>query len=379
MPFLIVRDDIARVSADAIVNAANARLQAGGGVCGALFEAAGAADMQAACDAIGGCPTGGAVSTPAFALDAKWVIHAVGPIWRGGLSGEREALRSCYRSVFAEALRLGARSIAYPLISTGVYGFPADEALAIAREETEAFLRGHEDVSVTLVMFDRAVLRAAGGLFDEIDEYIDDEYVEASPHMRGRAARFAGEVPDGAAPKPFAGEGDAGAPGLVPEFAFVPESEPEPLARLAGYPAVSAYDRGAAHPDLSAAAPHELDELLANLDASFSETLLALIDERGMTDAEVYHRANLSRQLFSKIRSNCAYRPTKPTAVALAVALELDPWQTQDLLGRAGIALSRSSKFDVIVRFFLERGIYDVLRINEALFAYDQPLLGSMG
>lgn len=363
MPFLIVRDDIARISADAIVNAANTRLQAGGGVCGALFAAAGAADMQAACDAIGGCPTGSAVSTPAFALDATWVIHAVGPIWRGGLSGEREALRSCYRSVFAEAERLGVRSVAYPLVSAGIYGFPVDEALAIAREETEAFLRVHEDVSVTLVMFDRATVRAGGELFDEIDEYIDDEYVEASPHMRRRAERLAVEVWDAAAPDGLA---DAGAPS-----GHADSAAPEAFAAVFGGEAVCAA--------LSAAAPRELDDLLSNLDASFSETLLALIDERGMTDAEVYHRANLSRQLFSKIRSNRAYRPTKPTAVALAVALELDPRQTQDLLGRAGLALSRSSKFDVIVRFFLERGVHDVFRINEALFAYDQPLLGSMG
>lgn len=363
MPFLIVRDDIARVSADAIVNAANARLQAGGGVCGALFAAAGAANMQAACDAIGGCPTGSAVSTPAFALDATWVIHAVGPIWRGGLSGEREALRSCYRSVFAEAERLGVRSVAYPLVSAGIYGFPVDEALAIAREETEAFLRDHMDVAVTLVMFDRATLRAGGELFDEIDEYIDDEYVEASPHMRRRAERLAVEVWDAAAPDGLA---DAGAPSGLADSAA-----PEAFAAAFGGEAVCAA--------LSAAAPRELDDLLSNLDASFSETLLVLIDERGMTDAEVYHRANLSRQLFSKIRSNRAYRPTKPTAVALAVALELDPRQTQDLLGRAGLALSRSSKFDVIVRFFLERGVHDVFRINEALFAYDQPLLGSMG
>lgn len=380
MPFLIVRDDIARVSADAIVNAANTRLQAGGGVCGALFAAAGAADMQAACDAIGGCPTGSAVSTPAFALDATWVIHAVGPIWRGGLSGEREALRSCYRSVFAEAERLGARSVAYPLISAGIYGFPVDEALAIAREETEAFLRVHEDVAVTLVVFDRATVRAGGELFDEIDEYIDDEYVEASPHMRRRVERLAVEAWDAAAPGGLADEGapdgladsapdglaDAGVPG-----GYADSAAPVAFAAAFGEEAVSAA--------LSAAAPRELDDLLSNLDASFSETLLALIDERGITDAEVYHRANLSRQLFSKIRSNRAYRPTKPTAVALAVALELDPRQTQDLLGRAGLALSRSSKFDVIVRFFLERGVHDVFRINEALFAYDQPLLGSMG
>lgn len=363
MPFLIVRDDIARVSADVIVNAANTNLEAGGGVCGALFEAAGAADMQAACDAIGGCPTGSAVSTPAFALDAKWVIHAVGPIWRGGLSGEADALRSCYRSVFAEVDRLGAQSVAFPLISAGIYGFPAGEALAIAREETEAFLRDHDDVSATLVVFDRAVMQAGSGLFAEIEEYIDDEYVQSSPHVRGRAARFAQELGGFA---DLAEESDRLAP--MPDMGLecasfsadaLPEDEGYPVAVMG--------------------APRELDDLLDNLDASFSETLLALIDERGMADAQVYHRANLSRQLFSKIRSNAAYRPTKPTAVALAMALELDLRQTQDLLERAGLTLSRSSKFDVIVRFFLERGIHDVFQVNEMLFAYDQPLLGSVG
>lgn len=334
MPFLIVRDDIARVSADAVVNAANPALQAGGGVCGALFAAAGAERMREACDAIGGCPTGSAVVTPGFDLDAKWCIHAVGPVWRGGGEGEREALRSCYRSVFAQVERLGARSVAFPLISAGIFGFPVDEALSIAREEAEAFLAHCDEVEATLVVFDRAVVRAGSALFDQVREYIDDGYVDASPHMRGRLQRLAEEPWLGAASAPMT---------------------------------------------MDAAAPRELDELLDDLDASFSETLLALIDDRGLTDAQVYHRANLSRQLFSKIRGNRAYRPTKATAVALAVALELDLDQTQDLLGRAGLALSRSSRFDVIVRFFLERGIHDVFRMNEVLFAYDQPLLGSQG
>lgn len=383
MPFFIIRNDIAHVSADVIVNAANTRLQAGGGVCGALFAAAGAAEMRGACDAIGGCPTGGAVSTPAFALNAKWVIHAVGPIWRDGQAGERAALRSCYRSIFAEAERLGARSIAYPLISTGVYGFPIDEALTIAREETEEFLRGDADVDVTLVMFDRMTMRAGGELFAEIEEYINDEYVAASPYMRCRAERWEAELSD-VETSALSGIPEAfGQPNLLSASAemtggFAPIAM-ETASDDALSPSTVSQGDPRALGKAYGSARRELDELLANLDASFSEALLSLIDERGMTDAEVYHRANLSRQLFSKIRSNSAYRPTKPTAVALAVALELDPPQVQDLLGRAGLALSYSSKFDVIVRFFLERGIYDVFRINEALFAYDQPLLGSMG
>lgn len=339
MPFSIVRNDIARVHADALVNAANTHLAEGGGVCGALFAAAGRERMRAACDAIGGCPTGGAVVTPAFDLPARWCVHAVGPIWHGGEHGEETALRSCYRSVFARVVELGARSVAFPLISAGIYGYPADSALAVAREETRAFLAEHDDVEVTLVVFERSAVRLGAGLEREIREYIDDEYVAQSPHARRRGAELE-------------------------------RDECWAMAASLGAPPV---------PQLTGAAPSELDDLLKRLDAGFSETLLMLIDRRGLSDAEVYHRANLSRQLFSKIRSNPAYRPTKPTAVALAMALELDMDAAQDLLARAGLALSTSSKFDVIVRFFLERGIYDIYRLNEVLFVYDQPLVGTVG
>lgn len=340
MPFNIVRNDIARVHADALVNAANTHLAEGGGVCGALFSAAGRERMRAACDAIGGCPTGSAVVTPAFDLPARWCIHAVGPIWRGGRYGEEEALRSCYRSVFARAVELEAHSVAYPLISAGIYGYPVEAALAVAREETQAFLVEHDDVEVTLAVFDRSSVRLGDELEREIREYIGDEYVEQSLHARDRGAELEREARWAAAD--FCAAAELGAPQAMPDFAA-----------------------------------SDLDDLLGNLDAGFSETLLALIDRRGFADAEVYHRANLSRQLFSKIRSNPAYKPTKPTAVALAMALELDVPATQDLLARAGLTLSNASKFDVIVRFFLERGIYDIYRLNEALFAYDQPLVGS--
>ena len=339
MPFSIVRNDIARVHADALVNAANTHLAEGGGVCGALFAAAGRERMRTACDAIGGCPTGGAVVTPAFDLPARWCIHAVGPIWHGGEHDEERALRSCYRSVFARVVELGARSVAFPLISAGIYGYPADSALTVAREETRTFLAAHDDVEVTLVVFERSAVRLGSELERGIREYIDDEYVAQSPRARRRGAELE-------------------------------RDECWSMAASLDAPSV---------PQLTGAAPSELDDLLRRLDAGFSETLLALIDQRGLSDAEVYHRANLSRQLFSKIRSNPAYRPTKPTAVALAMALELDMDAAQDLLARAGLALSTSSKFDVIVRFFLERGIYDIYRLNEVLFAYDQPLVGSVG
>lgn len=335
MPFSIVRNDIARVRADVLVNAANERLAAGGGVCGAIFDGAGASEMAAACAQIGRCPTGSAVTTPGFDLPCRWVVHAVGPIWRGGTHGERELLRSCYRSVFAEVGRLRAASVAFPLISAGIFGYPVREALDVACAEASAFLDDHPDVEVTLVVFTRDVVAQGVALLGELREYVDDAYVESSPHLYDRSAELR-------------------APEAYPTAA--PAPAPTPSAPVT---------------------PDELAERLAHLDASFSDALLALIDERGLTDAQVYRRANLSRQLFSKIRSNPDYRPSKPTAVALALALNLTLPQTQELLAHAGLTLSRSSKFDVIVEFYLARGVHDVMAVNEALFAFDQPLLGS--
>lgn len=341
MPFSIVRNDIARVNADVLVNAANERLAAGGGVCGAIFEGAGASRMAAACAQIGHCLTGSAVVTPGFDLPCRWVVHAVGPIWRGGTHGEKELLRSCYRSVFAEVARLGAASVAFPLISAGIFGYPVREALDVARAEASAFLDDHPDVEVTLVVFTRDVVAQGVALLGELCEYVDDAYVDNSPHLRDRSA----ELREFRTPEPC-------------------PAAPAPSAPSCAVPG-----------DLGT--PDGLAERLAHLDASFSEALLALIDERGFTDAQIYRRANLSRQLFSKIRSKPDYRPSKPTAVALALALGLTLPQTQELLAHAGLTLSRSSKFDVIVEFYLARGVHDVMTVNEALFAFDQPLLGS--
>lgn len=340
MPFSIVRNDISLMSTDVIVNAANERLLAGGGVCGAIFKAAGPAKLAAACDAIAPCPTGRAVSTPAFGLDARWVVHAVGPRWIDGAHGEEVLLRSAYASALAESARLGARSVSLPLISAGIFGYPPAAALAVACDEVRRFLasnaatmRGTE-MSIYLVVFDRAAFAASLGRFSEVAAYIDDEFVDARPPR------------------------DAGLDLLA--SAPLPQM---PICR-------------------SAASPHvdkdEVAALLRGLDASFSQALLALIDARGLTDAEVYRRANISRQLFSKIRRDNGYRPTKQTAVALAVALRLGIDETKDLLARAGLALSPSAKFDVIVTYFIERGCYDIYELNAMLFAFDQPLLGSM-
>lgn len=339
MPFSIVRDDIARMGTDVIVNAANERLLEGGGVCGAIFSAAGAAKMRAACDALAPCPTGQAVSTPGFGLRARWVVHAVGPRWVDGKHGEQGLLRAAYQNALAESARLGARSVAVPLISAGIFGYPPAAALEVACREIGAFLAsdaavaGDEEMRVVLVVFDRAAFAASLGGYERVRAYVDDEYVAA---RGGRDVALDLEA-----------------------------SLPVCVAGAAPSRAGAAVSR------------REVADLLDALDASFSQTLLALIDARGLTDAQVYRRANISRQLFSKIRRDRGYRPTKQTAVALAVALELTLPETEDLLGRAGLALSASSRFDVIVRYFIERGCYDMYELNAMLFAFDQPLLGS--
>lgn len=376
MPFSIVREDISRVHADVLVNAANVRLAPGGGVCGALFSAAGFDEMRAACEAIGGCATGDAVATPAFNLPARWCVHAVGPIWRGGRAHEEELLHRCYRSAFARAVELGARSVAFPLISAGIYGFPVERALAIAREEVAVFLRHHDEVALTLVVFERAVVQMGNALVEQVQEYIDDEYVDSSSFMRrdmGELERELRWAEDASAPLSV----EMAEPVALPEY--LQEDDASTVMPSAPRPFVAANIRMPGAPSRAGATlDAEIAQLVATLDAPFSTTLLALIDARGMADAEVYHRANISRQLFSKIRGNESYRPSKQTVVALAIALELDMSATQDLLARAGFTLSKSSKFDVIVRFFIERGIYDLFQLNEVLFAYDLPLVGSV-
>lgn len=336
MPLVLIRDDIARVDADAVVNAANEHLSAGGGVCGAIFDAAGHRELESACKRLGGCPTGSAVVTPGFGLKARWIIHAVGPIWRGGSWGEDDLLRSAYRSALERARELEVRSVALPLISAGIFGFPIDRALAIATSEISAFLDSAQDVEVRLAVFDRAAFAACLADYGTVAAYVDEDYV-VSRRARDRMGDLRSSMPV------------CGAPSAGPRLGSVRPVVDE----------------------------RELKDLLVHLDASFSQAALSLIDERGLTDAAVYKKANLSRQVFSKLRKDDGYRPAKPTAVALAIALELDMDQTRELLQRAGYALSTASTFDAIVRYYIERRSYDIVAINQMLFAFDQPLLGS--
>ena len=341
MPFTIVRQDITKMKVDAIVNAANTDLQMGGGVCGAIFKAAGAAQLQAACDKLAPIKTGEAVITSGFDLPAKFVIHAAGPVYRYQNAEQSEKL---LRSAYMESLRLAiennCESIAFPLISSGIYGYPKDEALQVATATIQDFLINN-DIDITLVVFDKSAFTVSRELLGAVESYIDEHYVDTHQIKRRKL--------------------------LDVERQAI--SEADERANIFNEPLLE---------EMLApiGAPAPLDDLVGNLDEPFSQMLLRLIDAKGMTDVEVYKRANLDRKLFSKIRSNKGYMPSKRTAIALAVALELSLDETDDLLERAGYALSHAVKFDVIVEYFITNGEYDVFEINEVLFEYDQPLLG---
>jgi O-acetyl-ADP-ribose deacetylase (regulator of RNase III) len=340
MPLTIIRNDITKMNVDAIVNAANSSLQMGGGVCGAIFSVAGVDRLQAACNNHAPIQTGDAVLTSGFALPAKYIVHTAGPIYQDGKQGEELLLRSCYINALNLAKTHGCESIAFPLISSGIYGYPKDEALAVATTAIGEWLI-ENDMDVSLVVYDKEAFVLSRKLYGEVKAFIDKHYVderEAERQLRRAHLRF-----DEHAQRKYE--------------ATESMMMPMPVAQ-------------------SVAPKAALGDMIGQLDESFSATLLRLIDTRGKTDVEIYKRANIDRKLFSKIRTGKGYMPSKKTAVALAVALELSLTETRELLERAGFTLSRSVLFDVIIEYFVSRKRYDIFEINNVLFEYDQQLLG---
>ena len=331
MPFEILRNDITKMKADAIVNTANPRPVIGSGVDSMLHQAAGP-ELLRARQAIGPIAVGEAAVTDAFALHARFVIHTVGPVWQGGGCGEEALLRRCYDNALRLAAERKCRSIAFPLISSGNYGFPKDKALQVAIAAFSAFLLENE-MQIYLVVFDRGAYRLSEQLFQGVASYIDQHYVDSCELATYGAAPRRGRRLD--------------------RCMEVCESMAMP------------------RPTMS------LEDFLKAKDSGFTQRLRELILEKGLKNSAVYKRANISKQLFSKIINDPDARPTKPTAIALALALELDLEGTRDLIGRAGYALTNSSTFDLIIRYFIERKQYNVVEINIALYEFDQSLLGA--
>lgn len=325
MPLQIVRNDITKMKCDAIVNAANSTLLGGGGVDGAIHKAAGKG-LLFECMKLGGCKTGEAKITGGYNLPCKYIIHTVGPVWKGGHFGEEKLLRSCYRESLLLAKKNDCESVAFPLISAGVYGYPKDKALQVAVDEISSFLF-ENDMTVYIVVFDQKSFNISQKLVSDIREYIDERYVEK--HAAMESIRLT----------------------MMPPMAVSNTASKESL--------------------------DSLDNALKQIDESFSQMLLRKIDEKGMTDSECYKKANVDRKLFSKIRSDIHYKTSKNTAIAFAIALELDLDETKELLMKAGFALSHSNKFDIIIEYFIVNGNYNIFEINEVLFAFDQALLGA--
>ncbi|MBQ1393653.1 MAG: macro domain-containing protein [Lachnospiraceae bacterium] len=392
MPFKIVRNDITKMNTDAIVNTANYEPAYGSGTDFAIYQAAGEKKLLSARKKIGRIDMGKAAVTKAYGLQAKYIIHTVGPVWNEGSDEEKKVLKDCYKNSLLIAKEKGCQSIAFPLISSGNDGFPKEIAMKIALEEIESFLMENE-MMIFLVLFDQESVSLSGKLFEEIDEYIDANYVEEKLNLEKinttsilSRSQAAGIVP--AANRPFGRFPFRNKKVAKSEIAYNEQQEdelsdePSPMRKTASEQMAmvgAAFEKKTENqmPEMEIPKPtRTLDDVVLELGETFQERLLRLIDLRQMTNAQVYKKANLDRKLFSKILCNPSYKPKKRTVLAFAIALELSLDETKDLLARAEYALSPSSKFDLIIRYFIEREVYDIYAINMALFEHDEQMLG---
>ena len=327
MPLEIVRNDLIKMNVDAIVNPTNPWLFSESGLDGKIHSAAGP-KLKEATSRLGKCGYGQAKLTKGYDLPAKHVIHAVGPVWNDGLHGEEKLLEDCYRNSLDLVLENNLESVAFPIISSGINGYPKEKALSTAMSVLGDFLLVH-DITIYLVVYDRRAFRLSSVLTKSVKQYIDDYYVQE--HTKFQRS-------------------------LVSEVSLL----------------------GGIHYDQAVAPPkRSLEDVVNNLGETFSHMLIRLIDEKGYSDPDVYKRANVDRKHFSKIRSNMNYHPKRKTVLAFSIALELSLDETEDLMMSAGYAFSYASKFDKIVKFCIENGEYNIFKVIEALFAMGESTLGA--
>lgn len=423
MPLQLIRNDLTMLSTDAIVNAANEQLSPGGGVCGAIFQAAGYHKLHQACRAIGHCSTGRAVITPGFDLPAKYIIHAVGPVWRGGHHGEEALLASCYRSALELASQHELQSIAFPLISGGIYGYPHAEALRVAVKTIRDYLYSdtNDDLDVYLVLYSSDAYTTGSEMFGGIRSYISQASVHEGERWNNRVdapmlnrllVPEVCELPDEPDTLPdtecdlfmaadefltddsFSGACAPMLPGMDNEDLPFPTEDdirdiPDaPVVQVDAEQAKPFASRPkyaiAFSPAPSVQLMNEAEEAMLKdwlrseqHETTFSEHLLYLIDQTGEKDATIYKRANIDRRLFSKIRSNYDYQPSKSTALALCMALRLTRSAADELLNKAGYALTTANPRDCAVIWCIDHCRYDVFDLNTVLFDMDLPGLGA--
>ena len=376
MPFRIVRNNIAEVTADAIVNTANPRPVIGAGADTAIHDGAGPQLLEAR-KKIGDIPRGGAAITPAFNLSAKYVIHTVGPVWQDGSHGEADILRACYRNSLELAEEYGCESIAFPLISAGNYGFPKDLALQTAISAISEFLMESE-MMVTLVVFDRKAYQLSEKLFTDVKSYIDENLIEEVYASEYRSAAL-WEWDEEDEERSYRERRRSRDLYNRYEENICCSFDLEEMEEMPAPPPAPSFAIRDAVCSSTRVKERTLEDVLRQLEESFSEALVRMMNERGMKAPQVYKSANISSKLFSKIVNNKEYKPSKPTALALAIGLKLNLDETRDFLGKAGFALSRSSKLDVIVQFFIENKNYDIFELEAVLFELTETTLAYYG
>lgn len=350
MSFKIIRNDITKVKADVIVNTANPKPIYEDGTDAAIYHAAGADALLAERKKIGCIQAGELAVTAAFSLAAKYIIHTVGPVWVDGEHNEFQILENCYVHSLEKALALGCESIAFPLIATGVYGFPKDKALEIAVSVFSRFLQEHE-IQIILVVFDKASFQLSGQIVGEIDSYIDENYVK----------RSYGEFPCGDC-------------GRSPREAVL--CNIQDTREYSSYAIQSNSVESQLFSKSARSKEKSFEEEFEELGMTFHDKLFELIDQSGMDNKDIWKKANLDRKHFSKIQCDIHYHPKKKTVMALCIALQLDLDQTKDLLARADWALSPSSKRDLIVQKAIMNHEYDIMKLNMILFQYTNEVLG---
>ena len=328
MPFKIVRNDITRMQVDAIVNTANQAPTYSTGVDTAVYMAAGVEELLTERKKIGYMEEGDVAITPGFKLLAKHIIHAVSPCYINGTSGEEDKLRACYKGSLSLAYMNKCESIAFPLISTGNFGYPKEEAMRVAVDEINAFLLKH-DMLVYLVVFDTKSTELGLKLNPALEAYIDHNYV-CDQREKEYGDWYFGSVVKMKAPR-------MESPKIDCYYDFLGENE------------------------------SALNERMQHMSDTFQEYLFYLIETKGLSNAEVYKKAIISKQTFSKIKVNPQYHPDKSTAMRLCVGARLSLDETIDLLARAGYALSPCDKRDIIFSFFIENKVYDMIEIDIAL------------
>lgn len=341
MSFKIVRNDITKMNTEAIVNTANDHVTVGTGCDYAVYMAAGYEELlKYREEKIGFVSEGDVFVTPGFHLKAEYIIHAVSPLYMGGNQGEEEKLRSCYRKSLQIAKDYNIKSISFPLISTGGFGYPKEEGMRIAVDEIHAFLLENE-MQIYLVVFDTKATMLGEKIYPDLEEYIDYNYV------RNKREEEYGV-----------------------HFYNVQLLE----RQTRNHAAADAFEEDL---ELDFEAQHEskLEERMKHISDTFSQYLMYLIREKKMENAEVYKRAIVDKKIFSKIKNNADYHPQKITALCLCVGAKLNLDESKELLARAGYALSPCDKTDIIFTYFIENKIYDMIELDIQLEEHGLPCI----